>query len=71
MPDMAGAENEDIRAGRFFRFRTGEKAGEYVSLLIDDPALAQPIRANLFQSGSDKSVWSLNWNRPQNRGERD
>ena len=24
--------------------RTGEKAGEYVSLVIDDPALAQPIR---------------------------
>ena len=23
--------------------RTGEKAGEYVSLVIDDPALAQPI----------------------------
>lgn len=51
--------------------RTGEKAGDYVSLLIDDPALAQPIRANLFQSGDDKSVWSLNWNRPQKRGERD
>lgn len=51
--------------------RTGEKAGDYVSLLIDDPALTQPIRANLFQSGDDKSVWSLNWNRPQKRGERD
>ncbi len=25
--------------------RTGEKAGEYVSLLIDDPTLRQPIRA--------------------------
>src|SRR3546814_9557360 len=30
--------------------RTGEKAGDYVSLQIDDPALAQPIRANLFRS---------------------
>lgn len=51
--------------------RTGEKAGEYVSLVIDDPALAQPIRANLFQSGDDKSSWVLNWNRPPKRGDRD
>src|SRR5690606_18277946 len=29
--------------------RTGEKAGEYLSVLLDDPALPQPIRANLFQ----------------------
>ena len=50
--------------------RTGEKAGEYVSLVIDDPALAQPIRANLFQSGDDKSAWVLNWNRPPKRGDR-
>ena len=51
--------------------RTGEKAGEYVSLQLDDPALTQPIRANLFQSGDDKSTWVLNWNRPPKRGERD
>ena len=50
--------------------RTGEKAGEYVSLVIDDPALSQPIRANLFQSGDDKSAWVLNWNRPPKRGDR-
>ena len=29
--------------------RTGEKAGEYVSLQIDDPAFTQPIRANLVR----------------------
>ncbi len=51
--------------------RTGEKAGDYVSLVIDDPSLAQPIRANLFQSGQDKSTWVLNWNRPSKRSERD
>ncbi|MCQ8279988.1 DUF736 domain-containing protein [Acetobacteraceae bacterium KSS8] len=51
--------------------RTGEKAGEYVSLVIDGPVLTQPIRANLFQSGDDKTAWVLNWNRPQKRGERD
>lgn len=51
--------------------RTGEKAGDYVSLQIDDPTLGQPIRANLFQSTEDKSAWSLHWNRPPKRGERD
>ena len=50
--------------------RTGERAGGYVSLVIDDPALAQPIRANLFQSGDDKSSWVLNWSRSPKRGDR-
>jgi len=51
--------------------RTGEKAGEYVSLQLDDPTFAQPIRANLFQSADDKSSWGLYWNRPTKRSERD
>jgi uncharacterized protein (DUF736 family) len=51
--------------------RTGEKAGEYVSLQLDDPTFAQPIRANLFQSPDDKSAWGLYWNRPTKRSERD
>ena len=51
--------------------RTGEKAGDYVSLLLDDPTLARPMRANLFQSGDDKSAWGLNWSRPPMRNEQD
>jgi len=51
--------------------RTGEKAGDYVSLQIDDPSFRQPIRANLFQSGDDKSAWGLHWNRPPKPSERD
>ena len=51
--------------------RTGEKAGDYVSLLIDDPAFAQPFRANLYQNGGDKTSWSLHWNRQPKRGERE
>jgi uncharacterized protein (DUF736 family) len=43
--------------------RTGEKAGEYVGVQIDDPTFNQPIRANLFQSGSDRSAFHLVWNR--------
>lgn len=51
--------------------RTGERAGEYLSVLLDDPALPQPIRANLFQNGDDKSSWSLHWSRPKPREDRD
>ena len=65
---MGDGDGPEIGAGWK---RAGEKAGEYVSLVIDDPALAQPIRANLFQSGGDKSAWVLSWNRPPKRGERD
>jgi uncharacterized protein (DUF736 family) len=63
-----GGDGPEVGAGWK---RTGEKAGDYVSLLLDDPALTQPIRANLFQSGDDKSAWVLNWNRPPKRSERD
>ncbi|MFW2829793.1 DUF736 domain-containing protein [Sphingomonas sp. ID0503] len=51
--------------------RTGEKAGDYVSLQFDDPTFLQPIRARLFQSTDGKSTWSLHWNRAPKRGERD
>jgi uncharacterized protein (DUF736 family) len=50
--------------------RTGEKAGEYVSLLIDDPSLPRPIRVNLFQSADDKSAWGLHWSRPPKAADR-
>lgn len=50
--------------------KSGERAGDYVSLRIDDPTFVQPIRAALFQNTGDKSAWSLRWNRPQKpRGE--
>jgi uncharacterized protein (DUF736 family) len=38
--------------------RTGERAGDYVSLLIDDPVFTQPIRANLFQADDDGEISS-------------
>lgn len=51
--------------------RTGEKAGNYLSLQIDDPAFDRPIRANLFQLDADKDTWTLQWNRPPKRGDKD
>ena len=50
---------------------TGERAGEYVSLRLDDPAFVQPIRAALFQNTGDKSAWSLRWNRQPKSREQD
>jgi uncharacterized protein (DUF736 family) len=49
--------------------RTGEKAGDYVSLQLDDPTFAQPIRANLFQADDKGTAFNLLWNRPPRRNE--
>ena len=49
--------------------RTGEKAGEYVSLQLDDPTFARPIRANLFQADDTGTAFDLLWNRPPRRNE--
>ena len=65
------AENEDgpeIGAGWK---RSSDKAGEFLSIQLDDPAFAQPVRANLFQNGDNKTAWSLHWSRPRDRGEKD
>lgn len=47
--------------------RTGERAGEYLSLQLDDPSLARPIRANLFKSPDQTDVHHLVWSRPAKR----
>jgi uncharacterized protein (DUF736 family) len=49
--------------------RSGEKAGDYISLQIDDPTLAQPIRANLIHSGKG-NVFHLQWTRPAKQNDR-
>lgn len=50
---------------------TGERAGAYLSVVLDDPSLAQPIRARLFQSDEDGRDWGLHWTRPKKRDEQD
>lgn len=62
------AEGPEIGAGWN---QTGERAGDYVSLRIDDPAFAQPLRAALFRNEADESSWVLRWTRPQPRREQD
>ena len=48
----------------------GEKAGDYIAVIIDDPAFIQPIRANLFQSSRDEHAFTLHWNRPSRNKDR-
>ena len=50
--------------------RTGEKAGDYLSLLIDDPAFVQPLRANLFKAEEVGKTFNLMWSRPSRREDR-
>ena len=45
--------------------KTGERAGEYLSVTIDDPSFARPLYANLIRAESDKDLYMLLWNRPQ------
>lgn len=46
---------------------TGERAGVLVSIVVDDPAFVQPIRARLFQSDDEGRDWGLHWSRPKKR----
>ena len=65
----AGEDADGVEVGAGWK-RTGEKAGAYVSLLIDDPVFAQPLRANLFQADAGGSSFHLLWNRPSRRDDR-
>ena len=47
--------------------RTGERAGAFIALQIDDPALALPLRANLLRSGQNEDDYHLLWSRPAPR----
>ncbi|MBB4303141.1 uncharacterized protein (DUF736 family) [Rhodobium orientis] len=51
--------------------RSGEKAGDYLSLQLDDPTFDRPIRANLFQLEAESDTWTLRWNRPPKSGDKD
>ncbi len=61
---------DDVEVGAGWK-RTGDKAGDYVSLLIDDPAFGHPIRANLFQVVSGGDTFHLIWTRPSRRAPRE
>src|SRR6266852_4601301 len=65
--DVDGAEvGPEVGAGWK---RTGEKAGDDISLQLDDPSFAQSIRANLFQANEAGTAFDLLWNRTSRRHE--
>lgn len=61
---IAGEGDETREVGAGWK-HVGEKAGDYVSLQIDDPMFVQPLRANLFQGDGNNHV--LVWSRPTKR----
>lgn len=60
----SSAEGREVGAGWS---HTGERAGPYLALLIDDPQLPRAIRANLFGPSRDGDPHLLFWQRRQRR----
>lgn len=57
-----GCKGEGVEVGGGLN-RTGEVAGAFIALQIDDPVLAEPMRANLLHSGRKKDERYLLWSR--------
>ena len=57
---MSGEGDAAYEVGAGWK-HVGDKAGPFVAVVIDDPALVQPLRANLFRSDSSSHV--LMWSR--------
>lgn len=49
--------------------KSGERAGDYITIQLDDPSFMAPLRANLFRQDNDHRVWILVWNRQGRRDE--
>jgi len=64
-----GGNDEGPEVGAGWK-RTGDKAGDYVSIVIDDPTFPQPVRANLFQSDPKGKSFHLLWTRSSKPAER-
>jgi len=47
--------------------RTGEKAGTWLSITIDDPSFGQPICARMFEADAKNGIWGLHWSRRMRR----
>ena len=65
---IAGSDDEAREVGAGWK-QVGEKAGDYVTLQIDDPTFMQPLRANLFHGDGNTHV--LVWSRPSRREKAD
>lgn len=57
-----GADAQGPQVGAAWR-RTGRRAGDYLAIVLDDPFLPRPLRANLFQVEADGADHRLVWTR--------
>lgn len=48
----------------------GERAGDYVSMEIESPIFAHPLRAHLFRADDEGASFRLSVNRPRPRDDR-
>lgn len=64
----AGENSEGPEIGAGWK-RTGERAGAYVAIVIDDPQFPRAIRANLFRPAIEGQPHLLFWQRSQRRRE--
>ena len=65
-PDYRLLVGTDTEIGAGWK-RVGEKAGDYVSVVLDDPNFVQPIHANLIRSDGEEKSFLLLWKRPGRR----
>ena len=59
-------DNDGPEVGAAWK-KVGERAGDYLSVQLDDPLFARPIRARLFKSPDETDVHRLVWSRPDKR----
>jgi uncharacterized protein (DUF736 family) len=67
---LLGADGDGPEVGAAW-CRTGERAGAYLSLMIDNPGFSRPIHANLFQTNDGSGAHHLVWSRQGRRDARD
>lgn len=65
---LAGDDDGGFEVGAGWK-RVGDKAGDFIAVQIEDPALAQPLRANLFRA--DEHTHVLMWSRSARREAKD
>lgn len=62
----AGEDADGPEIGAAWK-RTGERAGAYLAVVVDDPQFTRPLRANLFRPTSQGQPHLLFWQRHQRR----
>lgn len=77
------AEPSDAKDAPIYRIRLGDedgpetgavwkaKTGTDLSVVIDDPSFARPIRTRMFQTDEEGRSWAVRWIRPKKQDKPD